>query len=157
MTHPSSPQAPMTAEDLRVLGMKFAGGALTIPETADLFRHIDALTARVAELELTLADHATYGCRLQAERTRAEHCAEVAARRAVEIEHLKAELAAARKVEDGEVEEALGWLDKPQLYPSGRIKKIAALVRQLYAALKEAERTNKRLTTDISALRGADQ
>ena len=48
---PTPAPAPMTAEDLRVLGMKFAGGALTIPETADLFRHIDALTARVAELE----------------------------------------------------------------------------------------------------------
>ena len=59
--------------------------------------------------------------------------------------NLESELAEARKVEDGEVEEALGWLDKPQLYPSGRIKKIAALVRQLYAALKEAERENATL------------
>lgn len=50
MTDTPAP-APMTAEDLRVLGMKFSGGALTIPETADLFRHIDSLTARVAELE----------------------------------------------------------------------------------------------------------
>lgn len=60
MTHPSSPPAPMTAERLthiqanwRSAPDRAAGGAATIVN--ELLVHIDALTARVAELERDLA------------------------------------------------------------------------------------------------------
>lgn len=117
---PTPAPAPMTAEDLRVLGMKFAGGALTIPETADLFRHIDALTARVA------------------------HWQSVHQTAAEANERLRAELAAARKVDDAEVVEAVDWLlDRAEcssvtLDPSP-MGPIAGLLTRLSAALKEAE------------------
>lgn len=87
MTHPSSPQAPMTLPE-RLRAIRFSSNpddydAITIEAAAE----IDALTARVAELE---ARH------VLTEQLSDAFKAEVA-----KVAALKSELAAARKVEDG--------------------------------------------------------
>lgn len=40
----------LSAEELKLMAQKFAGSALTIAETADLFRHVAALDQELAEL-----------------------------------------------------------------------------------------------------------
>jgi glutaredoxin 2 len=45
----------MTASELSAIKQKFAGDILTIPETADIFRHIDAQAAEIAALKAQLA------------------------------------------------------------------------------------------------------
>ena len=51
MTHPSSPPAPMTAERLYEVREQYRSGRWGDGLPRELFGHIDALTARVAELE----------------------------------------------------------------------------------------------------------
>ena len=133
MTHPSSPQAPMTLPE-RLRAIRFSSNpddydAITIEAAAE----IDALTARVAELERQVVDWTVRTGR-QVERA----------------DKAEAELAAARKVEDGEVEKRLkslaamhhhlGYSHTLDHVDRENIKKAMDLLTRLSAALKEAER-----------------
>lgn len=122
--------APMTAEEMRSLREKFAGSSLSIAETADIFRHIGALTARIAALEKDRHEYKMMNI------------------------HLSAELAAARKPPE-EVELAAAVLRKiahgfgePDSMDRSNIEAAADLLTRQAAALKEAEQTIIALTED---------
>lgn len=168
MTHPSSPPAPMTLPE-RLRAIRFSSNpddydAITIEAAAE----IDALTARVAELER----ERQYTCEQHRDEVRkGERCVwcELAAARgafdlseserqrlAGRINATEAELAAARKVEDGEVAQMAAALradcncadnvDAEQQYDGTWVGsfsrctscKSADLLTRLSAALKEA-------------------
>lgn len=117
---PTPAPAPMTAERLAEIAR-----AITPYPGKELFAYIDALTARVAELEQVLA--------------LAQAAANSAANRAQKAE---AELAAARKVENVEIAWLVEWLSAPLFEGEDappEHQKAADAICKLSAALKEAE------------------
>lgn len=149
MTHPSSPPAPMTAERLYEVREQYRSGRWGDGLPRELFGHIDALTARVAELER----ERQYTCEQHRDEVRkGERCVwcELAAARGAfdlsesERQRLAGRINAteARKVEDGDVQDAVDWLrDRAEcssitLDPAP-MGPIADLLTRLSAALKE--------------------
>ena len=149
---PTPAPAPMTAGRLYEVREQYRSGRWGDGLPRELFGHIDALTARVAELER----ERQYTCEQHRDEVRkGERCVwcELAAARGAfdlsesERQRLAGRINAteARKVEDGDVQDAVDWLrDRAEcssitLDPAP-MGPIADLLTRLSAALKEAER-----------------
>lgn len=136
--------APMTAGRLEQIRewQPTLGSEVMRVTIGELMAHIDALTARVAELEQDKTARQSWA------RTELERLANVAVAANDRTQKLEAELAAARKVEDGEVRKAIQDLLRPE-YASSRRNEIAILLTRLSAALKEAKADTYRLAEEL--------
>lgn len=164
MITPTPAPAPMTADEALVLYRAVAAGQMrdglaahirtyeVMPMLDALVAHIDAL----AELELS-ARFTDEAVKAACEMLNDEHTKSVAAM-ASELRVLTAELAAARKVEDGEVNRWVrnlrGAGANQESFPESerlRYRTLADLLTRLSAALKEAERAEERMRDALIA------